>query len=316
MIHSVWLFIVGTGVFAFFWALRPVCASAINDVTKKENKVKNLALMQFFIGIGVGIGPIIGGWIGGFKFFGYYYMLPFIILLLFSLFLFVYAKLNFPETLFFKNRLDIREYFHPVNIKPLFKNKILYFLMIIHLLDQFSWGTYYNFMPAVTKTVFGYNITAVGFFVGMIGIWLIISSGIFIPILQRYFSNTQLIIISSIVGTVGVSATYVASFFPGYILSNYIIWLSALPVAAGDVILFCLLVSLFSSSVSKKYQGTIVGIIYIAGTTMWCIAAPIGGFLMKWRMNGALILCPIAMFALLIFLKLSYKKQWFASLNK
>ncbi len=313
--QAVWVFVIGASIYAFFWALRPVCTAAINDVTDNSKKMKNQALLQFFIGIGVGLGPMLGGWLGNFKPFGYSYMLPFIILLLLSLFLFAYAKLTFPETLYFKNKQDAKEFFKVSNIKDLFNNKIIYLLMIIHILDQFSWGVYYNFMPAVTKTVFGFSVIAVGIFVGLIGIWLIVSTGIIIPILQRYFSNTQLIIVSSVIGTFGVCITYAASFFPGSTLAHYVIWISALPVAAGDVILFCLLLSLFSSYVSKKHQGTIVGIIYIVGTGMWCLAAPIGGYLMKWRMNGALILCPIAMILLLIFLKLSHKRQWFLSLN-
>ncbi len=315
-IQAVWVFVIGAVIYGFLWAIRPVCSAAINDVTENDKKVKNQALLQFFIGIGAGLGPMLGGWLGNYKPFGYSYMLPFIILLLLSIFLFVYAKMTFPETLFYKNKQDPKEYFQPKNIKELFNNKIIYLLMIIHILDQFSWGTYYNFMPAVTKTVFGFNVTTVGIFVGLIGIWLIVSTGILLPILQRFFSNTQLIIVSSLIGTIGVCITYAASFFPESILAQYIIWISALPVAAGDVILFCLLIGLFSSYVSKKYQGTIVGIIYIVGTGMWCLAAPIGGYLMKWRMNGALILCPISMILLLLFLKISYKKQWFNSLNQ
>ena len=314
-IQVVWVFVIGATIYAFFWALRPVCSAAINDVTDNSKKMKNQAFLQFFIGIGAALGPMLGGLLGEFKPFGYHYMLPFIILLFLSLFLFVYTKQTFPETLYYKNKQDLKEYFHPANFKALFNNKTVYLLMVIHILNQFSWGTYYNFMPAVTKTVFGYSVTTVGIFVGMIGIWLIVSSGIVIPLLQRYFSNTRLIIVSSIIGTFGVCITFAASFFPESITGHYIIWISALPVAAGDVILFCLLVSLFSSFVSKKYQGTIVGIIYIVGTGMWCLAAPIGGYLMKWRMNGALILCPITMILLLVFLKFSYKKQWFISLN-
>ena len=314
-IHAIWVFVAGAAIYAFFWALRPVCSAAINDVTDNDRKINKQAMLQFFIGIGAGLGPMLGGWLGDFRPFGYSYMLPFIILLVLSLFLFVYTKLTFPETLYYRNKQDLKEYFHPANIKTLFNKKIFYLLMIIHILDQFSWGTYYNFMPAVTKTVFGYNVTTVGIFVGLIGIWLIVSTGIIIPVLQRYFSNTQLIITSSIIGTLGVCVTYSASFFPESITAHYIIWISALPVAAGDVILFCLMVSLFSSFVSKKYQGTIVGIIYIVGTGMWCLAAPIGGYLMKWRMNGALILCPVSMILLLVFLKLSHRKQWFISLN-
>ena len=66
--------------------------------------------------------------------------------------------------------------------------------MIIHLLNQFSWGTYYEFIPAVGKTVFGYEVKVVGLLMGLIGFWLILSSGFFIPFFQKHLSNTKLII--------------------------------------------------------------------------------------------------------------------------
>ena len=187
--------------------------------------------------------------------------------------------------------------------------------MIIHLLNQFSWGTYYEFIHAVGKTVFGYEVKLIGLLMGLIGLWLILSSGFLIPFFQKHLSNTKLIIASSLIGTIGVCIAYIASFFPHSILANLAIWFSTLPVAAGDVILFCLLVSLFSNSVNKKYQGTMVGIIYIVGMGMWAVAAPIGGILMKWRMNGALMLCPIAMIILMVFIGFSLNKTWFKSLD-
>ncbi len=315
IIGNIWIFVIGATLYSFFWAIRAVCSAAINDVTKDEQKINGQAFIQFFIGIGASLGPMIGGWLGDFKPFGYPFMLPFIILIAISLLIFVYAKISFPETLYYKNKQSLKEYFNPSNIKEIFSNKVFYLLMVIHILDQFSWGTYYNFAPVVTKTVFGYDVKAVGIFIGLIGLWLIVSTGIFIPILQRFVNTTQLIIISSVIGTFGVCITYAVSFFPHNIISHYIMWFTALPVAAGDVMLFCLLISLLSSFVSKKLQGTVVGLIYIVGMGMWCLAAPIGGYLMEWRANGALILCPISMILLLIFLFFSYKKQWFLSLN-
>ena len=315
--HSVWVFAIGACIFSFLWSLRPVSAAAINDVTDNRHKIKNLAFMQFFIGIGAGLGPILGGYLGLFKPMGYHYMLPFILVVIFSVFLFIYTNCSFKETLSASNRFTSpKELFLPSNIQTLFSNKTLYFLMLINILDQFSWGAYYNFMPPITKIVFNYGISSVGLFIGLIGIWLIVSTGVLIPFLQRYFNNTQLIIVSSLIGTVGVIINYAATFFPDQILAHYLIWICAFPIAAGDVILFCLLVSLFSSYVSKQYQGTIVGIVYIVGMAMWCLAAPIGGYLMKWRHNGAMVLCPIAMISLLIFLAFSLKKEWFKSLNK
>ena len=315
LVHSLWLFIFGACVFAFVWAQKTVAAAAINDVSLESQKIKNLSLMQFCIGIGVGIGPIISGYIGGVGFFGYDYIFPFVILGLFSLFLLFYVKISIPETLQPRYRSSLDEYFRLANLKVIFSNKKVYFLMIIHIFNQLSWGTYYDFLPAVAKTVFHYNLKGVGILVGLVGFCLIIGTGLVLPVIRKYLSNTGLINFSCILGAFGVSIAFLSSFFPTTSWGHVGLWISTLPVAVGDVILFCVLVSNFSASVNEKYQGVMVGLVYIIGTGMWAIGAPIGGWLMHWRMNGALLLCPLSMLILLCFLKSFQKKQWFLSLN-
>jgi MFS family permease len=315
VIHSFWLFVIGAFIYAFAWALKAVAAASINDVSLASQKIKNLSLMQFCIGIGVSIGPVISGYIGDISLLGYDYIFPFIILGIFSLFLLFYVKISVPETLPKHNQSTLKEYFALKNLKEIFANKAVYLLMIIHIFNQLSWGTYYDFIPAVSKTVFDYGIKGVGFMVGIIGLWLIVATGIILPFIRRYFSNTQLINISCVTGAVGVTIAYISSCFPNSSLGHLGLWISTFPVATGDVILFCLIVSYLSASVSKKYQGTIVGLVYIIGTGMWAIGAPIGGLLMKWQMNGALLICPVSMFILLIFLKSFQKKEWFLDLN-
>jgi hypothetical protein len=76
------------------------------------------------------------------------------------------------------------------------------------------------------------------------------------------------------------------------------------PCLLPEGTLFCYLVSKFSESLGKKYQGTVVGFIYITGFGMWSLSAPLGGWLMKWMLNGALLMAPTSMFALLLFLKI------------
>ena len=315
VIHSFWLFIVGAFIYAFAWALKAVAAASINDVSLESQKIKNLSLMQFCIGVGVCIGPFICGYIGDIPLFGYDYIFPFIILGIFSLFLLFYVKISVPETLPKRNQSTLKEYLSPKNLKEIFANKAVYLLMIIHIFNQLSWGTYYDFVPAVSKTVFNYGVKGVGFIVAVIGFCLIISTGLILPFIRKYFTNTQLINISCITGAIGVTIAYISSFFPHTVAGHVGFWISTFPVAAGDVILFCLIVSYLSASVSKKYQGTIVGLVYIIGTGMWALGAPLGGWLMHWRLNGALLICPVSMFILLLFLKSFQKKEWFLALN-
>jgi len=312
ILQSLWIFIIGATLFAFLFATKPVCTAAINDISfKDDNKIRNQALVQFWIGLGVSIGPVVGGYVGNVTVFGYYYMLPFVILLICSSYLYVHSRFLMKETLRKKERSRISEQFSFEPLKAIFKSKLLITLLLIHILNQLSWGTYYDFIPAVAKTVFGYDVKTVGILMGIIGACLILISGLVIPLFPKKISGSKLIFISCLTGFAGVFMAYLASFFPNNNLANVLFWLSALPVAGGDVVLFCYLVSRFSESLEKKYQGTVVGFIYITGFGMWSLSAPLGGWLMKWTLNGALLMAPTSMFVLLLFLRIIKKKTWF-----
>lgn len=316
ILHNVWIFIIGCFFYALLFASKPVCTAAINDLCEAgSDKVKNQALVQFFIGIGVSVGPIVGGYIADVNVFGYDYMLPFIILLICGCYLVFHSKYFMKETLRKRERSNIKEQFSFSGVKVIFKSKLLISLLIIHILNQLSWGTYYDFLPAVAKAVFNYDIKSVGILVGLIGFWLIIASGVIIPYFMKNISGSNLIKISCWLGFIGVLSAYLASFFPGNRLADIIFWATTFPVAVGDVLLFCYLISQFSLSVEKKFQGAVVGFIYITGFGMWSLSAPLGGYLMKWNLNAALLMAPVSMVLLLLFLFSIKNKEYFKALN-
>ncbi|HBM15746.1 MAG TPA: hypothetical protein DD381_05295 [Lentisphaeria bacterium] len=316
ILHSVWLFITGCFFFALFFASKPVCTAAINDLSKEgSDKVKNQALVQFFIGIGVAIGPVAGGYIADVNIFNYDYMFPFIILLICGIYLIFHARFFMRETLRRRERSNLDEQFKFGGIKVIFKDKLLISLLAIHILNQLSWGTYYDFLPAVAKAVFNYDIKSVGILVGFVGFWLIIASGIILPFILKNISGRNLINISCYLGFAGVLAAYLASFFPESSIADFIFWASTLPVAVGDVILFCYLISRFSMSVEKKFQGAVVGFIYITGFGMWSLSAPLGGYLMQFHLNAALLMSPVSMAILILFIFVIRNREFYKSLD-
>ncbi len=316
ILHSVWIFIIGCFFYALLFASKPVCTAAINDLCEAgSDKIKNQALVQFFIGIGVSIGPIAGGYVAGVKILSYDYMLPFIILFVCAVYLIFHSKFFMKETLRKRERSNLKEQFSFSGIRVIFKSKLLLSLLVIHILNQLSWGTYYDFLPAVAKAVFSYDIKSVGILMGLVGFWLIIASGVIIPYFMKNISGLKLITISCWLGFIGVSLAYISSFFPGDRLADIIFWSSTLPVAVGDVVLFCYLISQFSLCVEKKFQGAVVGFIYITGFGMWSLSAPLGGYLMKYSLNAALLMATISMALLLLFLFYIRNREYFKALN-
>ncbi|MCP4177710.1 MAG: MFS transporter [bacterium] len=309
LLHSFVLFVIGACLYGLLWALESVATASINDLSPNKQRVTNLSLMQFCIGIGVGLGPMIGGYIGVYSIFGYKYMAPFIVLLIISILLQFYIIFFFKETYpVNKGKKHIKTKSTLKNLKIIFSNKSLYLLMLIHVLNQLSWGTYYDFIPAITKTVFKYNVKEVGIFVGCIGVGLIISTGFILPFLRKYLDNLSLIKLSCGLQTAGIAISLLVSFFPHLLIADIGIWVGILPVVAGDVMLFCILVGLFSESVGKELQGTIVGLVYVVGMAMWSLGAPFGGLLMRWKLNAPLLISLTSMILLIIIISLSSKK--------
>lgn len=173
---------------------------------------------------------------------------------------------------------------------------------MICVLCQLSWGAYYEYIPVVAKTAFNYNVKHVGLLASMIGISIIFTTGFLLPLLNKYCRKFQLIKLSCAIGTIGTIACFVFSFYPHLLIADIAIWVSILPIVAGDVMIFCVLIALFSEVVSKDLQGTIVGVVYVVASVMWIIGAALGGVLMHWRLNGPLIIGPISMTILLILL--------------
>ncbi|MCP4179274.1 MAG: MFS transporter [bacterium] len=307
--NNIALFIIGSFFFGLLWAERAVATAAINDVSTSSAKITNLSMMQFFVGIGVCLGPIVGGYLGGVIFYGYSYVTPYIFLFLVSLVLLFYVHYAIRETYSGPNVKSITMKRFPLKrVKVVLHDKKIYFLLLICVLCQLSWGAYYEYIPVVAKTAFGYNVKHIGLLASMIGISIIFTTGFLLPLLNKYCRKFQLIKLSCFIGFIGTISCFIFSFYPHLLIADIAIWVSILPIVAGDVMVFCVLIALFSEVVSKDLQGTIVGVVYVVASIMWIIGAALGGVLLHWRLNGPLIIGPISM-AILLFLLLIFSRE-------
>lgn len=314
--NNIWIFMIGTTIFGFLWAMNSISVATINDVTIPSKKAIKLAFMQTFIGIGILAGPVFGGRLGSIKILGHDYILPFIILSLFAIVLFFFVKFTYNDTFFPKQiKKDKKKFPLKSCLVELFSSKAVLWLVLVYILDQISWGTYYDFAPSIAKTVFHLNVKEIGWFDGIIGASLIVSSGLLLPFLKKFSKDHTLMLVASTAGLIGVSAAYMSSFFPEYNISYLILWISIFPVVACDIIIFCTLISYFSNVISSEYQGTLIGLIYIIGMIAGAIMAPINGILMSYKMNLPLVVCPIAMILLIIIVLILRKRRGFDVIN-
>ncbi|WP_018300410.1 MFS transporter [Fangia hongkongensis] len=289
------LFIIGYIIGHLLYGMFPVVIASVSSAAyHHKKKLLWVGLLQFFTGAAFVLGPYIGGVImsstGNF-------IAPYYILL--------YASIPLIAIIFYFYRPN-KYYTQPKTEKikggsiTLLKQKRIVILVILLLLDQIAWGVFFQFVQPIAKLSFGFNVSEIGLLVSFIGLSLMCSALIFLPILQKFLSHHMLYILAilaMLISTLGISAL---SFVGNESLSIFVYLFSFL-MAFGDMVMFSLLVVSFSGAVPANRQGLISGVLYtLAKGFGWGTAALFGGILMALgaeavmlSASGILLICLI-----------------------
>ncbi len=186
--------------------------------------------------------------------------------------------------------------------KLLLCSKPIRVLFLLLIFCQMSWSCYYEFIPAILKNVFHYSPSLLGLFIGLVAFWLILASSVLIRILLKFFNHTQLLWGSVVAILSGSLLSLLAIYDPTYLLSSSLIWLSAIPMAMGDVIFFSLFTTFLSSQVAADQQGKAMGLTLIIASAVWSIMALLGGYLLGISATAILLCIPLGAIILLFIL--------------
>ncbi len=298
-IHSPILFIAGYILVGFLDTMLATGPAIVGDISKNHNRINNMATMQCVISLGACLGPIVGGQLASQQWIlSTTYALPFFIAS-------VIAAINLwliqisPETL---NQPCPANFSLPSMIRDylkLLRNPQIAWLFLLFILCQFSWSSYYEFIPPTLKNIFHFPPSLVGLFVGLIAFWLIIATGIMIRPLLKLFSYPQLLWMSTGAVAGGALMSLVASEYPFNAISLWLIWFSPLLTAMGDVIFFTLLVGFLAQAVPNYQLGRAMGLTRTLAYLVWSLTAMLGGLLLAWGYNHALALAPLGAIILL-----------------
>ena len=66
-------------------------------------------------------------------------------------------------------------------------------------------------------------------------------------------------------------------------ISQYLLWISAAPIAIGDVVAYIAITTLYSNAVDKDNQGKVMGLCFIIISLTWALTALLGGVLASSR---------------------------------
>jgi DHA1 family tetracycline resistance protein-like MFS transporter len=292
-----------------FSRTNPIAQAIVGDISPKDKKVRNMGYLQFAIGVGASIGPLLGGYFANqFYFQQLNFSLPFFIAALFAGMSSMLTLLIFKETLLFANRSSSLSIFNLAAFKKVLMKPQVLRVSAILLLSQISWSLYYQFMPPILKTTLNFDSHLLGLFVGMIAFWLAVATGFGIRLLEKFFSLSEMLFFSLYLVLSGLVLSMIFCLYPAN-FNMLLIWIAAIPTAIGDVIAFSCLITLYSDGVEKEEQGKVMGICFIVVAIIWSLTGLIGGALMSFHELLPLIVAPLGILFSIILLHSKFEKS-------
>lgn len=298
------LLLIGSLVNGFCARTEPIALAIVSDLSDAPKKKINMGYLQVVISVGAFIGPIIGGYFAKRYFFSTLnFSLPFLISALFGIIAVLLTRFYFKET--YSGNITKTETLYQ-SLKVLVNSNVLKFSVILAL-TQMSWRLYYQFVPPMLKLGLHYSPTMIGFYVALIAFWLIIASAFGIKFLDKFLSGRQILTYACYAMFFGLLMIILGIHLSGF-AGELITWLSAIPMAMGDVIVYCMIVTFYSEAVSGDHQGKIMGLNFIVVSTVWFLTSLLGGGLMAINVHLPLYVAALILLFLLITLH-SYRNS-------
>jgi MFS family permease len=292
-----WL-LIGAFIGGICSRMDPIAQAVVGDVCAPTEKVSAMSYLQLFISIGAFLGPLVGGFLAQRYWFQQLnFALPFIVATALSCIALWLTWRFFPETITIKNSAW-REKFQ--NFKTVLRNRQVWQISIVLILIQISWSTYYQFIAPLLKKQFAFSADQIGFFMGAIAFWLAVAAAVMVFYLQRVFKLENIIRYSCYLILIGLLGTMLSSFFPFLKITN---WFFVILVAAGDVITYCAITTLYSNAVSADQQGQVMGASFLLIALVWMLTSFLGGWLFAIHAGLPFGVACVSIVLLLVFFK-------------
>lgn len=254
MYHSLWLLLLGRALDGFTAASQPIAQAAIVDISDERNKTRNLAWIVFAIYLGMVLGPMVGGVFSELSIDAHLGLaLPFWVAALLSWLNIVALWLTFQETYHVKPaKLDLCK---GLNLfAAAFTHQGVRRLVIVFLLSQLAWLTYYQMMPLYLVQYHQYFAVYIGLFLAVIGVLSCVGLTVLLPRLEKRCLPER--ILKTALLCLGVSFVLVAALFQFSVPQ----WLLAMLIGMVNAIYTAAIYSQFSGQVDASAQGWVMGV--------------------------------------------------------
>jgi MFS family permease len=267
-----------------FSRTNPVAQAVVGDLnftdpkTGMSRKMLYMGWLQSAISLGAFIGPVLGGNLAGTVAFTHLnFSLPFFVAAAFALVAFFVTLFSFQETLQTPQPFSLFKLTRWPSMKLFFLNRHIVAISAVLLLIQISWSLYYQFIPPTLKISLHADGHQIGYFVGWVAFWLAMATLVGLRILDQFLDAAAILRVSLGLVFIGTLLTVLFFVWPVPPAGQWLLWLLAVPVAAGDVIAFSCLCTLYSDAVEHSEQGRIMGVCFIVIAAVWMVTALMGG---------------------------------------
>lgn len=298
------VFAVGVFIQGLFSRTNPIGQAAIGDTSPSEEKLAGIGWIQSAIASGAFIGPIIGGYYAQWHFETFNFATPFFLSATFSLMALIVCLSLFKETL--KEPAEKLALTHMLgSFRILFKSQTLWLALVLAC-EQFTWSFYYQYSPPILKLISHYSAQNIGLFVGLMSLWVVLGGSLGITLLRKKFDLTQCLFIGLVMQLLGGELMLISF----YAHTPWLSWVSAMPMATGDVIGFSVISTFYLNFYNKQEQGQAMGACFLNAAAIWTVTGFLGGYLITMNKLLPLLLTPISTSAALLV------AIWFVGINQ
>ena len=228
-----------------------IAQATVIDISSINYKTRNLGYISMAASVGFMIGPIITS-ITTNTYFGWNLGTPFLFAMILSLvnaiLIYLLLQKDIPKNPYLT--LNLTNLFKTIAF--LFTDKRVFFIGLIYILFQCGWGFYGQGIALLLHQFYNYNVSYIGLFYSIMGLSVAICSLFIQPKVIKYYRiNIIFLFFVLICGICLISASLVH----GAIYQ----WIISIIASMSQIFCYTSLLSIISSSVSKKEQGKAMG---------------------------------------------------------
>jgi DHA1 family tetracycline resistance protein-like MFS transporter len=254
MTHNLVLLFVSRLIDGFTGGNISIAMSSIADLSDAESKPKNFGMIGMAFGLGLILGPFIGGFLANREILHWFgSAIPFWFAALLSSFNIVLLIFLFKETLHTKVHTEVSMLTGFRNIIKAWSMENLRKMFIIVFLLSFGFNFYTQFFQVYLIEKFSFNEAMIGNLFGYMGLWIAFTQGAVTRIVSRYFRPGQVLKATMLV----LSASLLMMLIPD---KPYMIYFILPFMAVSNGLTWPNSTTIISEMAGKESQGEILGI--------------------------------------------------------